>query len=346
MKKSESNVTKKPQKNDFDKSLEARHQFNSYKTHFRGLYQFVNFLCWVLLCASAFFSAKFFGSWFSQLGEPAIYIGFFISGLVALLIHVLTEKTLVYYDSQKTVEPLLSVILVGLLVLNVYGDLEGSAEWGTQLAGEAPTDTKTARLSETYTNQIDAIAAEIDAIEAENFYWCGVHRAAHKCDVPSNKPYINKSESSDIKALADIEKLENQRSELRATMNSLLSQAGAEFTANMESHANTVSRNKGRLRGASLACMTLFMLLSMWSHKYGKKAVQESPLPSPTPEPEPERAPKEKQKRKPSKAEKKRLKEARKKEKELEAFLQEQARENSDLREELAALKESEARGK
>jgi len=317
---------------DFDKALQKRHQYKSYKSHFKSLYMLVGIAGTFLLIASAFFSAKFFAAWFVDFGEGAIIIGAVISVAIAVFISVLTEKNLVYYDAQGIIEPVMGIMLFALLAINVYGDFEGSAEWGAEIVGAPPVDRKTSTLSSTYQTQIDAIDEEIDAIEGKYFYWCGPHNTAHKCDLPTNKPYINRSDPKDIKAEADIAALAAQRSELRDTMNSLLEQASGEHAAALNAHGNKLKKTKGRMRGASVVCMVLYLMLMLWRHGYGKRAVKEISSPTPKPSPSPTS--------KPSAQDIQHMYEAEKEA--LQKQLEEQAREFDLLREELQATKEAE----
>lgn len=321
---------------DFDKALQKRHKYTSYKAHFKGLYMIVGIICTFLLICSAFFSSKFFAGWFGSLGESAIFAGAAVSVVIALFISVLTEKTLIYYDAQGIVEPVLGVSLFIFLALNVYGDFEGAADWGAEMVGEAPTDEKTSGIASTYSQQIEAIDAEIDAIEGKYFHWCGPHNTAHKCDLPDNKPYINRSDPKDIAAEAKIEELSAQRAELRSTMNGLLEQAGNQHAAELSAHGEKLTKTRGRMRGASVVCMGLYLMLSFWRHGYGKRAIEEMadspyPTPEPNPEPNPEPEPED---------DIQAMYEAEKQA--LQKQLEEQAREFDLLREELQATREAE----
>lgn len=262
-------------KTDFDRSLQARHGYNSYKSHFKPLYLAVGGICWLLLAASAFFSAQWFAGTFSAIGEGALIVGAVASVIVALFIHLLTEKSMVYYDHQGMIEPVLGLALLFLVGLNAYGDFQGASRWGSEYVGEAPEDTKTGGISDNYNKQIDGIDKKIDGIEAFNFHWCEEHSERHKCDNPDNKPYINKSEKSDRKAVRDIEKLNAQRLGLVASMDSLTKVSMSEFSGKLSTHKEELKNAQTSMRGASVACMVLFMVLSYWRHGYGKKAIEE-----------------------------------------------------------------------
>lgn len=257
--------------NDFQKGLVNKHAYHGFTSHFSGIYRGAQLFCFLLLCVSAVFSTAFFESYFSMLGEYAPYAGAFVSICIAVGIGALTSSVLSYWSAQQSVEPMLGTLLALLLVGNVLADFNGAQDLGESLVGVAPTDTKTSEIAGIYEPQISAIDAEVDAIEAKNFYWCGTHKKAHKC--PDAGFHIHPTQ--DRKAVAQIEALKAQKAELVSTMNGLLQSNGEAHSSALSTHAEKVEKARGRMRFGSLACTALFLLLSMWSHKYGVRAVSE-----------------------------------------------------------------------
>lgn len=262
--------------NDFDKQLQKAHSYNSYKEHFESVYRVAQGFKIVLLGISCLFSAYFFSAWTGFLGaEYAIYGGVVLSVLLAVVIGTFTNKALVYWSAQRTIEPLIFMILIASLSLNIYADFNGAETLGSELAGVAPTDTKTAELSGIYTPQIASIDSQIEKLESDNFYWCGLHRAAHICDNPKNVRHVNTTVRGDIEAVAQISDLNAQKSALVGTMNTLLSDNGEAFKQAIGTHSANVTQSKSKMRFGSLVCTFFYLAFSLWAHKYGLRANKE-----------------------------------------------------------------------
>ena len=263
--------------NDFDKGLRAKYSYKSYKAHFEPIYRVAQFIKVVLLFVSCVFSSWFFSQWFGFFGDYAIYAGFICSALLAGVIGVTTDKVLLYWSVQRSVEVLMASILVFCMGLNIYGDFKGAERLGENIAGEAPIDTKTAEISGIYQPQIASIDAEINDIESKEFYWCASHKKAHKCSQANF--YIDKRKDAD--AIAKIADLKAQKSELLNTMNTLLGDNGNQFNEALSTHSVNVTQSKDRMRFGSLVCTVFFIAFSIWAHNYGLRAISETPTARP-----------------------------------------------------------------
>lgn len=260
--------------NDFDKSLIAKHSYKSYKSHFEPVYRVAQGFKIMLLGISCIFSSYFFSAWTEFLGEYAIYGGAAISMLLAVAIGVFTEKVLIYWSAQKMIEPLIGSILLASITLNIYADFNGAENLGAEIVGNAPTDSKTAEISGIYTPQIESINTQIDDIEAKAFYWCGVHSKAHKCADAGF--FVDKKQ--DRKAIAEIATLKTQKASLVGTMNTLLGDNGKAFNEALNTHSANVTQSKSKMRFGSLICTFFYLAFSIWAHKYGLRAISETPV--------------------------------------------------------------------
>jgi len=260
--------------NDFDKSLQAKHSYKSYKAHFEPVYRAAQGFKIILLGISCIFSAYFFSAWTAFLGEYAIYGGAALSMLLAIIIGVFTEKVLVYWSAQRMVEPLLGAILFSSIALNIYADFNGAENLGAEIVGNAPIDSKTGEIGGIYQPQISSIDAQIDEIEAKAFYWCGTHSKAHKC--PDAGFFVDKKQ--DRKAIAEIANLKAQKATLVNTMNTLLGDNGKAFNEALNAHSDNVTQSKSKMRFGSLICTFFYLAFSMWAHKYGLRAISETPI--------------------------------------------------------------------
>ncbi len=258
--------------NDWEKSLLSKYSYDGYSNHFQLVYRLAHFGSWVLLFISAMLSGKFFESFFASAGEFAFYIGWGVSFAIAIAIGIFTDKVMVYYNAQKHIEPLLGSILIALILFNVYADYQGGPEWSHRIIGEAPTDTRTSEIAGIYTPQIKAIESQIDAIEQREFYWCGTHMNAHKCD--QAQYYVDPK--ADKKHVAKISELANQKARLVDTMNGLLQSNGEQYGAKVNEHTAKIETTKSRMRMGSLVCTGLFLVLSFWMHSYGNRFVSEA----------------------------------------------------------------------
>jgi hypothetical protein len=258
--------------NDFQKSVSERFTYSGYSNHFASLYKFSGGLIYVLLGISAFLSAKFFEVWFSMAGENSLYFSVAISLGLALLIGALTEKTLIYWHYQKVFPALLGGLAVGCMALNIYADLNGAKEWGADFTGTPPEDSKTSEISGIYTPQLSAIDKEVNEIESKNFYWCGVHKQAHKCKSASF--YIDPKR--DGKHVAKIEELKGQKAQLLNTMNGMLSDANGNHQSRLTEYGSRLDRNSNSMRFGSIVCNAIFLVLSFWRLNYGVRFVSEA----------------------------------------------------------------------
>ena len=259
--------------NDFDKKIQESFSYKSYKAHFKPLYRVAQFVKALLLLASCIFSSVFFAQAFTVLGEYAIYAGFAVSAFIAFFIGMITDKVLLYYSAQESIDVLMFSILVALMTINVYGDFKGADELGVELAGTAPTDEKTGEISGIYTPQIQGINDEVNDLEAKNFYWCAEHKQAHKCEFANF--YVDKKQ--DRAVIAKIAILKARKDVLLGTMNTMLSNNDAQFKDAYSTHSVKVTQSRNRMRFSSLACTVLFIAFSLWAHNYGLRAVSHTP---------------------------------------------------------------------
>ncbi len=316
------NISKK---NDFDTALKNAHEYAGYKSHFKGLYMALKIAGAILLTISAFLSSRFFGAILAgYLFEAAPYIGFLISVGISALIGKLTSDLLVYWEAHGIVEPTLAGLLLCLVVGNAICDWKGGNEWAYQLTGEKPVNAQTAEINGAYNPQIKDIDSEILALESANFYWCPVHPSykewktrAHICDAPKNKRHVNTTVAGDLAAVAKISELKAQKATLQNDMSKQLTDASTAHAATLSEYSDRLSGTKKVTKGGSIVCMLLYSFVAFWCHKYGVKSLAEM------------RAP-----------------EADGGIKQAEELLALEAKNNRELREELASLKEAISEGR
>lgn len=258
--------------NDFDKSLKDKHTYKSYKAHFAPVYRGAQFFKMILLGISCAFSMYFFAGYFGMFGEASIYIGFATSVLLSIIIGITTGKVLLYWSYQKTLEPLLTAVLVLCIGLNIYADFNGAQVLGEELSGLAPTDTKTSEINGIYSPQIASIDKEIDELESKHFYWCATHKKAHKCDVANF--YIDPKKDRAI--VAKIDGLKKRKANLVDTMSGMIAENHETHTVALNTHSEKVENNKNRMRFGSVVCTIFYILFSMWAHNYGLRAITET----------------------------------------------------------------------
>lgn len=324
---------------DFSANIAQKYGYSEYSQHFRALYGISGAFGMALLGLSACFSAAFFGQYLDFFGpETSIYAGFFLSCLIAYGIGFFADKAMVYHYHEGMAEPLVTTFAVLLIALNIYADYQGAPELGRRSMGAPPADEKTEGIRATYLPQISGIDAEIEGIEAREFYWCGVHNKAHKCE--SANFYIHPQ--NDRVHVAKIAELKDQKSALLASMDSQLSSAGAMHASEYSTYSERLKRRENGLRLGTIVCTTLYLILAFWRLKYGIRHLSANPpqtaqtatvgaqtatVPTPaTPETPAVQSPPT-----PTVSE----------QKEAEEAWEKLVRENADLREELAAGKEA-----
>ena len=318
-------MTNISKKNDFDTALENAHKYGGYKNHFKGLYIALKIAGAILLTISAFLSSRFFGAILEgYLFEAAPYIGFLISVGISGLIGKLTSDLLVYWEAHGIIEPTLAGLLLCLVVGNAFFDWKGGNEWAYQLSGARPENAQSDGISSVYNPQIKDIDAEILALESANFYWCSVHASykewktrAHICDAPKNKRHVNTTVAGDLAAVAKIEELKAQKTTLQNDMSKQLTDASTAHAATLSEYDDRLSGTKTVTKGGSIVCMLLYSFVAFWCHKYGVKSLAEMGAPEATDQ----------------------IKQA-------EELLALEAKNNRELREELASLKEAIAEGR
>lgn len=257
--------------NDFELEIVAKATYTGYKDLFQSVYEASGVAMILALAFSAFLSSRFYATWFASLGSASLFVGGIIACGVSYFIYDLHGKSIVYRRKQKKNDPLLTVLLWGLVALSVYADLSGGAEWGAEMTGASPTDSKTTELNGIYSPQIAAINTEIDGIEAREFYWCGTHGKAHKC--LSAQEYIDPKHDKD--AVLEIQQLKAKRDTLQSTMNGLLADAGKQHNQATSRHYDRLESNQGAMRGAGIFAVAFALLIGYWRDGYESKALAE-----------------------------------------------------------------------
>lgn len=264
----------------YHKNVARKYQYKDYTTHFKLLYQFSKLVKLVCLLASIAFSTFFFKSLADNMfPEYSIFIGFIASVIVAVFLSITTDKMIVFHEKHKgknsvidvtAVDPFVLIMFLGCVIGGISADFFGSPELSAHYIGSAPTDTTSAGTASLYKDQVKDIDKQVYDLQTLNYYWCKPHQKAHRC----NQAGFYVDPVKDRKVTAKIEALQDQKAETQSTMTTFLSESSTRLNNDIATHTATLEKGKNRMQYASIIATSVFLLLSVWGHKYGRETVK------------------------------------------------------------------------
>lgn len=256
----------------FEDKIIKQTKYSGYASHFQAVYIGTDFAKILCLAVSCILSTRFFEVNFEPyIGQYAFYGALSFSAFIAFFVGYLTDKLSSYYLKYKTVESWTLFLLLVAVVGGVACDFKGGEQYGTDTTGAAPVDSLSATLSNSYDKKIASITTQIEAIKTAEFYWCGRHNKAHRCE--SANFYIDPKR--DTEAVSKIKTLEALRLESQTTANKLLLSKDKQFKADQSEHEAELLINQNKMRYTSIIATAVFLLLSYWQFKFAERVNRE-----------------------------------------------------------------------
>lgn len=274
MSKNKSNSS--PLRQNMVESFKDAYEKKDYYTRYVKLYIFSIILAYACLAWSALSSFKFFQYYLNPFEDPfwsSLFAGF-VTILVSVIIGALTQAVRkdFYRGQWDLMTTILTFVVIAFMVGNVVADLLGSPELASSWT-EKPVDTKTTQTDNVYDSQINDAKADIKRYQDRIAYVKGACKS-EDCWVDGGKAYwkgnLTQFGKREIRAMqANIEKKDQEISDIRKAWNSQRDANGKEYASNIDTYNQKLTNKTTTLRGVVIVLLIIYILCVIFQGHFG-----------------------------------------------------------------------------